>query len=232
MIDGYVLAAKTAGKWRGVERGQGRWKDLPASTFREIGLGPVGGSVKARFDEEDVPQGVYLRQSGIAPDGVYVGGVTPRALRKVVDYSLRSPIYLKALGGFLSRSGLKGATPRITRVVGVDLDGDGTREVLIEARNREGLGMESLNARFGPRDYSVVLLRSIRGGKVVDQPLGFATARNGDGLVRTLRAVADLDGDGRMEVVTSYVAWEAFGGALWSYRAGKATRLVQNGSGV
>lgn len=230
-VDGFVVGARTGGRWRAVSIGQG-WKSRPAALFRPIGVARVGAPVRLRFTEEDVPQGVYVAEPQDARLRVLVAGTTPRAPRRATEIPATNPAYVRAFRGYLDRNGLRAARVRITRIVGADLDGDGTQEVLIEAQSSETAGITNVAAGFGPNDYSVVLLRALRGGKVVEFPLATGKTPAADGLRRKLRAIADLDGDGRMEIVLSWDAWEAGGGALWSYRSGRATRLIESGTGV
>lgn len=229
-IDGFVVGARIGNVWRPVDIKQG-WARRPATAFREIGVTRLGRSIQAKFTDEEVPQGVYLDPSVTVREGILVAGATPRVPRRAVEIPANSATYARTLREFLDAKGLRRAKPRVRRIVSVDLDGDGTKEVLIEARSAEDLDRRSLTASFGHSDYSFVLLRAIHNGRVVTIPIGDAGGPKGDGLLHKLRAIADLDGDGRMEIVTSYTAWEAFGGTLYSYRTGKATKLVQSGSG-
>lgn len=231
VVDRYVVGARVGGKWSPVEIGKG-WKSRPPATLREIGVGRLGQTFSARFTDEEVPQGVYLAGDRSIENGILIGGATPRVPRRTTELPKVSTVYAGVLRRYLDTHGLKGAKTRITRIVQVDLDGDGTREILIEARNRDDLDSRGLTVNFGPTDYSVVLLRALRGGRVTETALAPGRTPAADGLVRKLRAIADVDGDGRMEVVLSYSAWEAFGGALWNYRAGTPRLLVEDGSGV
>ena len=226
VVDGQVVGARVGGKWRRVEYRKGDWGKRPSSAFRQIGIGTLGTVTRHRFlnVEEGGSRAVFLMDGG-NDDAIRVGGLTPRVPRKVTKLPANSPAYTKALRRFLDSNGLKAAKARIVGLWQADLDGDGTKEVLIEARSRDRAGMEGVADDFRPDDYSLVLLRALRGGKVVDLPLDFATKES---VHPHLRAVADLDGDGRMEIVLSFSAYDNSGGSLWSYRAGRVVPLVRN----
>ena len=232
VVDGFVVGARTGGRWRPVEATETRWARGGATTFRAFGVTTIGAKIAGRYKSEEVPPGIYADGPDSERHPILVAGLVPRAPRRASAIPASNPAYTKAMRAYLDRVGLKKARVRITRIVGVDLDGDGTREVLIEAQSSPDAGIVNVAAGMGPNDYSVVLLRAIRGGKVVDLPLATGKTPYADGLRRKLRAIADLDGDGRMEIVLSWDAWEAGGGALWSYRAGRATRQVESGTGV
>jgi hypothetical protein len=122
--------------------------------------------------------------------------------------------------------------PRITRIVSADLDGNGTQEVLIEARSSESLRYKS--GEYTSDEYSCVLLRAIVNGKVTTFPIHFDTKPPENGLINfnRIRAVADFDGDKTMEFVVSSDFYEGQSAGLWRFKGGKLTRLISHGDGV
>lgn len=146
--------------------------------------------------------------------------------------------YKKLVARYLAEHGLRGARPDITQLVSVDLDGDGADEMLIAAQNivDASAGVQAEIFSFAPdaplvrlRDarsaaavpasaraglYSVVLLRRQgAGGKVHTLPLASHIAARGNPAqprVHRIAAIADLNGDGVMEIITA----EARHGAL------------------
>ncbi len=221
-VDNYVVAHTVRGRWRAADerfaKGHG------TATFRPFGVGTAGGRArKAGFEWSEEQHGNYVRLQDVRP--LLAGGV-PRVPRRVRTEA-PGDVYEATCRRFLAARGLVVAKARVTRVLRVDLDGDGTDETLIEATSGEA------SYRTPKGGYSLVLLRALRLGKVTETPLELTPSAMGGTLaVGQVRAVADLDGDGRMEVLTTTRGLEDFGARLWGYRSGRATMLVENGNGV
>jgi hypothetical protein len=143
-------------------------------------------------------------------EGVAVGtgakwSLVPRPVRPV---DVTSPVYKKVVADLLRTKGLPHALVKILRIYRVDLDGDGSEEVLIEATNfKNGLGP---SAAAG--DYSTLLMRKIVGrtvrtveidGEYIRKKIEFGAPSE-----LKLAAIADLNGDGRMEIVTYSAYYE------------------------
>lgn len=113
-----------------------------------------------------------------------------------------------------------------------DLDGDGQPEQLIVAERYEP-GPEDLTSLDG---YSVILLQHQAGGALKLEPLdsdvhpglGKAFDRSSNSLFLAL----DLNGDGRMEVVTHQRGFEWDGVVVYGFAQGRVTRLLEAGCGV
>ena len=221
-VDGYVVASTVNGRWRAAD--QGFSKGRSAVVFRPFGVGTAGGARRtAGFEWSEEQHGTFLKAQDDRP--LLAGGM-PRATRRVREEA-PGAAYEAVTRGFLASHGIEVSKARVTRVVRVDLDGDGTDEVLVEATS----GVPSYHAMKG--NYSLVLLRALRGGKLTQTALELTPGRPGGTIaVARVRAVADLDGDGRMEVLTTATGQEDFGARLWGYRSGRATMLVENGNGV
>lgn len=221
-VDNYVVAHTVQGHWRVPDErfvsGHGK------TTFRPFGLGQVGGAPRTTpFEASDNGGGPYLKAEDMRP---LLAGGTPSAPRRVRE-ERTSATYEAACRRFLAGRGIAVKQAKVTRVLRADLDGDGTDEVLIEATS----GEISYHAAKGA--YSLVLLRALRGGNIVETALEMApTQPDGVLVIGKVRAVADLDGDGRMEILTTVQGIDELGSRLWSYRSGKATMLVENGLGV
>jgi hypothetical protein len=121
--------------------------------------------------------------------------------RKLSPIDLNNAAYKKEIAAVLKSRGIAKTTVKITRAFRVDLEGDGTDEVILAATYyRNGL---SSSAKVG--DYSVVLLRKIISGKVQNIVLSgeFVTKNIAFGAPAQyeLSSIADLNGDGKMEIV-------------------------------
>ncbi len=97
--------------------------------------------------------------------------------------------------------------PEVYQQLVVDLEGDGTDEVVIVARHVA----DDVIAR--PGDYSVVLLRKIIEGEWQTAILETSLAEPDSPYVlsHSVAAVADLNGDGKMEIVVDAVYYEGAG---------------------
>jgi hypothetical protein len=131
----------------------------------------------------------------------------------------------------LSNRGLDIAEPVIKQVIRTDLEGDGVNEVLVVAEEvTPGFLMEE-------GDYSLVFMRRVIGGDVVTAILEETVVLSEDQQfsgAHTLGTVADLNGDGKMEIVTNAAFFEGFSVSVWEYvndDLGPVIRL-QNGCGA
>jgi len=164
-----------------------------------------------------------------APEGVDALGLAgtwdalPRAPRIENDPGR----YLAQVRGFLRWKGFGREAVRVKRAVRIDLEGDGTEEVLLEIEVPRDKGELKWAADI-PR-YSVVVMLRARGApgpRLV--PLCEAASANWGQTTRAqtceIAFVLDLDGDGVMDVVTKGSLWEgghieahslAGGGRAW-----------------
>jgi hypothetical protein len=154
--------------------------------------------------------------------------VQPRPVRSV---GLDDPEY-QELGESLA--GELGAVDptlgEVVQVVRADLDGNGIEEVFVtfEHMTDRGMGAEG--------DFSLIIARAPNAdGTVVDRvlfsnvvpaPMEFPQPDNS----RVL-AVADLNGDGSMEVTTGAVYWEGIGVHIYEFRDGALQPVMTSGCG-
>jgi len=140
--------------------------------------------------------------------------------RKPMSNDTTQPVYVAAVHDFLKSHGIANPKVRITRILRVDLEGDGEHEVLINATNY-----------FNPRDeapmqapkrgsYSIVILRRVTAGKMQTQLVAGelyskADASNAPNIYK-IAAVLDLNGDGKFEVIVHSFYYE--GGETTIYR--------------
>ena len=226
VVDALVIGSRTSGAWKVAAPGFG--KSHRAVGFTSFGIGKVAARPDFYgFDDESPDGPTYLASERPERDrSPMLSGVAPKVPRRVQVLPPSAP-YELACRRWLLAHGVKLTRARVTRVLKADLDGDGTDETIVEATN----GSIAYQAPKGT--YTLVLLRALRGGKVVETPLEFYPKKPG-GVMLTAetRGIADLDGDGRMEIVISDSGIDEAGAALWGYRAGRATKLVENGYGV
>ena len=113
----------------------------------------------------------------------------------------------------ISSIGIDDPEPPITEAVSVDVEGDGVEELVLVAQ----LLPDDLIARLG--DYSVVLLRKNIEGEwqtaILETSAGVANSPYV--LSHTIPAAADLNGDGRMEIVVDGHYYEGAGTVAYEY---------------
>lgn len=151
------------------------------------------------------------------PWGVAVSApweLTPHLVEEASD----DGSYALFAGELLAERGLFVPDPVMRQLIRTDLEGDGVNEVIVVA---EDIVDPSLFAREG--DYSMVFVRKVVGGEVQTAILGDSVvAEVGEGETPFVTsygigAVADLNGDGRMEIVVSATYYEGAGVEVWEY---------------
>jgi hypothetical protein len=156
--------------------------------------------------------------------------VMPR-LPRAIDP--KDTTYMEVVSDILKGEGIKKPEVKITQAYKVDLDGDGKQEVVIVA-NRYAQGLRELSGvgnETSAGDYTLVLVRKIIGEKVQNIVLAKAVWLKGDDgpLPRAnhLSAIADLNGDGVMELVFYSAYHEGSGSVVVQLNGTKATTVLE-----
>jgi hypothetical protein len=114
----------------------------------------------------------------------------------------------------LSSRGLDVASPVVKQLFRTDLEGDGVNEVIVVAEDvNPGLLLEE-------GDYSIAFMRKVVQGEVQTAILGATVVGPEDdqfGAAYTVGAVADLSGDGKMEIVLDSAYFEGLGVGIVEY---------------
>lgn len=131
---------------------------------------------------------------------------------------------------------------QLTALVKVDLQGDGTDEILFAAESHPSPADQAWPMPSDGKVYSIVGVRRLVEGKVqtdlffehkveltpqVVEEQGAMTYQRG-----TLLGVTDVEGDGVLEVVVGDAYYEGSGVRLWSFRLGPARAVAETGCGV
>ncbi len=99
----------------------------------------------------------------------------------------------------------------INQILRVDIEGDGTEEVLISASHF----VETTGHSVAPGDYSVILMRKVVGNSVETIPLladyYYEQVENQFPLTYAAIFLADLNGDNHLEVLIGVERWEGNG---------------------
>ena len=167
-----------------------------------------------------------------APAMVAVRGVAAPRPRPVTVLDPTAPEYRNAAAQVLAGLGVDVQDPAVRQVVRVDLDGDGTDEVLVRA---EVADRASLRPVAG--DYSVVFLRRLVGGAVQNTVVASDVPVIDPDQIRAitvydLASVADLNGDGRMEVVLVWSYYEGGGVTGYELQGDRLAPVLEAGCGA
>lgn len=116
--------------------------------------------------------------------------------------------------GLLAERGLVVADPVIKQLFRTDLEGDGLNEILVVA--------EEINGGFLPEegDYSIIFMQKVVEGDVQTAVLGDSVVTDPEGsfvVGFSVGAVADLNGDGQMEIIVDSAFFEGLGVDVWEY---------------
>ena len=116
--------------------------------------------------------------------------------------------------GLLAERGLDVADPVIKQLFRTDLEGDGINEILVV--------VEDIKGGFLPEegDYSIIFMQKVIEGAVQTTVLGDSVVTDPEGLFVvgfSVGAVADLSGDGQMEIVVDTAFFEGLGVDVWEY---------------
>lgn len=230
MNSGALLGGVENGKWLDAKT---IVRQMPDETsYKLFRLNSDSNSIEINMPkpmDEGVPcEGFYsIANRKNAGFGVAVGksaGWNPvPGIPQPID--LNNAVYKKAVSDVLRAKGIISPKIILTKAFRIDLDGDGKEEVLIEATSY-GENMQP-NAKRG--DYSVVLLRKIIGGKVqniiVSGEFITKNVKFGAPGKYELSAVADLNGDGKMELVIFASYYEGIWTETYEINGGKAIRV-------
>jgi len=131
--------------------------------------------------------------------------------RTPLEQSPDTEIYLQAVAAWQVEQAPSQPIAAVKKIWRVDVEGDGTDEVFINATRFA----EPTGHNVEPRDYSVVLMRTVIGSDVTTVELVgdyySEPVMNQFPLAYNLEFIGDLNGDGQMEVVVGVSRWEGSG---------------------
>jgi hypothetical protein len=228
---GYFFGGSENGKW--IKADQAAKSTAKKTTYQVYSLTKQAGQItagKPKSVDEPCPDTLMVSLSSKPKDGVIGLAATWNALpRKPVIADATQSVYVEAVRDFLKSRGIADPKVRITRIVRVDLDGDGEEEVLISATNYFTEGKSDHSTALFPEapidsprpgSYSIVTLRRVVAGKVQTQLVAGELYPKPDEPVAPnvyqVAAVLDLNGDGKLEVIVHSFYYE--GGQTTIYR--------------
>ncbi|MEP6704121.1 MAG: hypothetical protein ABJB34_04895 [Acidobacteriota bacterium] len=208
-------------------------KMKPETEFVVVGWNGVeegGVTMGKKGEKEDVCQDFTRMELELEQDhGVAMGSglkwnPVPR-IPKAID--LNNSAYKTVVTNFLRKKGIARPVVRIKEAFRVDLEGDGSEEVVLSATYyKKGL---SSNATVG--DYSFVMVRKSVGKTLTDHLLqgDFILKRVDFGAPTEnhLSAIADLNGDGKMEIVLTGSYYEGEFASAFEMKKGKPVKIKE-----
>jgi hypothetical protein len=232
---GYLLGAPVNGTWRDGEHvarqvGAGRRNRV----FGPAGLLGVSTGTRAESLDAPCPEtfGVELSPEREAGEVAVDGGSNPLPRRVIRLTAAAADGYAGAERQILAQHGIRNPVARVTGAVRVDLDGDGTEEVIVSAFRRTGDGSWSV----GAGDYAIVFVRKLVGGVVrtlmLEQEYHPRARRPATPNEYTIAGAWDLDGDGKSEIVIRGRYYEGGWTTLYRIRGTAAQKLVSVGCGA
>jgi hypothetical protein len=234
-----VVDLKTRGLLGGVQNG--RWlapsRISPLmkieTEFLLVGWNGVeegGVALGKKGETEDVCSDFVRMELDLTADlGVAIGSnarwkPAPRIAAKL---SPTSAAYTAVVRNYLAKKGIVKPVIRITQAYRIDLDADGMDEVVITATSYKN-GLAS-NAARG--DYSFVLVRKTAGKTVSEYLLAgdFITKKVDFGAPSQylVSAIADLNGDGKMEIVVAGQYYEGESASAFEIKGGRPVEIKE-----
>jgi hypothetical protein len=152
--------------------------------------------------------------------------------RKPRAIDTHDPAYLNVVRAILLSAGLKKPEVNITEGYKIDLDGDGQDESIIVAGHAQhGVSeLSGVGREVAAGDYALVLIRKIVKGQVqtIFVVKDIRRGANTGGLLRGyhISSIADLNGDGRMEIALYSAYYEGSSSDIFDLNGTKLTAVL------
>jgi hypothetical protein len=164
------------------------------------------------------------QETGVAIGSMAKWNPAPRIPRPI---DKNNATYKTFVAKFLKKKRIAKPVVKITEAFRIDLEGDGTDEVVLAATYYK----KGLDASATVGDYSLVLVRKANGKIVTDHLL------EGDFILKKIdfgaptehhiSAIADLNGDGKMEVVLYGFYYEGDFANAYEMRGGRPVKIEE-----
>lgn len=233
-----LLGAGEAGRWLSAEEAAPRL--IGGEVYRLVSVDTVGAAVRgsaARSVGEPCKETLTVDLSALQePDALMIAvgaPAWPLQPRPVTRLDTNNPDYVNAVREILVGNGIARPKVRLAQVLRSDLDGNGTDEVLIAA-SRYASDPPPSDPR--PGDYALVMVRQIVNGQVITLMLHeqyHTTAEEfsaPDAYV--FAAIADLNGNGVMEVVVRGRYYEGEWTDVFRLEEGRLETVLTCGCGL
>jgi hypothetical protein len=135
--------------------------------------------------------------------------------------------YKSVVTKFLAERGVSRPVVQIKEAFRIDLEGDGVEEVVLSATHYK----KGLSSSAAPGDYSLVIVRKNVGSVVTDHLLqgDFVMKRVDFGAPSEhhISTIADLNGDGKMEIVLYGFYYEGGFASAWEMKDGRPVEIKE-----
>lgn len=231
-----ILGGVQNGKWLTAKQTAGKLKNnaefviAGLNGVEEGGITTGNRGEQVEICEEFYPMRLELEQDlGVAVGSDAKWNFVPRTPQMI---ALNNSTYTKIVAEYLKTKGIAKPQVKITQALRVDLEGDGQEEVLITATNY----VSRIFTQITPGDYSLILLRKIVGGKAQNilvtgefytKKSDFAAPNK-----HLISAIADLNGDKKMEIVIYGEYYEGSWAELYELKGNKPTKVLETGCGA
>lgn len=232
---GLLVGASANGRWLEDKKAHDRMKGGEAYRFYSL-MKRAGEASGGKPELSEVSGAAWtikiIRPPKTGDDLIGIGGAWNALPRVPRLQDTKLPVYRAAVAAILKQKGLDRAPVRITRIVRVDLDGDGEEEVLLSASSPRFDRSDEEGAMYHSKagDYSFVMLRQAVKGKVKTALLGGMfqrrAAENEIPYLFEIGGALDADGDGKMEVFVRSHYYEGGGMSVYRVKAGTATEVL------
>jgi hypothetical protein len=235
---GWLLGGSHAGKWLDgpttaqLLRGQERYRLY--SFTRAVGMAVGSKPAPLDFGPCETTSEVALAPSPVVSETIAVGGSWEALPRVIAEADPLALVYEQAIVDLLKTHGITATEANVTRVVQVDLEGDGTDEAIILASRN--IPVEGSIASVTAGDYSLVVLRKVVNGTMqtisiiadyYPETQTFAAPYE-----YKLLGLLDLNGDGQLEIIIHGAYYEGAATEAFSIAGTQAQQVLGAGCGV
>ena len=235
---GYLFGGSADGKWIKTEKAAKSMKGR--TTFRVFGLtqevGKATGGKPKSGEPEVCPDTLTVSLSSKSKEGVMALSAPWNPLpRKPQIVDPTQQVYVDAVREFLESRRVIDPQVKITRILRVDLDGDGEEEVLINATNFFTADGDVPMDTDAPGSYSMVLLRRVVTGKVQTELIAgdfYVKDESSPAYAYKITGVFDLNGDGKLEVIVHSHYYEGSETTIYDCSSGKCEPALSVGCGL
>lgn len=220
-VDRLVVGEFRGGRWHDAS---GVKESASGGRFTRIGVGRTLGG--GRWRRLTVSPGNGAVEIDAPATGVAVTGIRPKTRPVLADRGA-FPRCRASLEALLRSRGARGGVVQKS-AYRTDLDGDGRSESILSVASRPGLKLDDTPRRG---DFSALVLLPSGSTRIRPEQiahLGVFRGEDGTDLwFHEIRAVADVNGDGKQEVVISTGYQLGPGAKLLGYRNGRPVKLAE-----